>query len=221
MTFPMRIEPIQSVDTAEVLKITYRTGLFGKDMARSGLVDDLRLFGYYYCWYYLRYEPEHCVCARAGDTILGYIVGTPDTCRQRARFIETRIPKILKRSIYTNHMGRIEQDHPGWMRWSLHEVIGGLTTAPPDYIERYPAHLHINVLPEYHGKGIGRALMEHLLDHMRSCGVPGIHLQTSSANHKALAFYERMGFELLGSEPIDHPPVGFEGVQGLAFGLRL
>ena len=62
---------------------------------------------------------------------------------------------------------------------------------------RYPAHLHINVHPGYHSRGLGRMLLDGLMTHLREAGSPGVHLGVSSTNRGAIRFYERYGFTLL------------------------
>jgi ribosomal protein S18 acetylase RimI-like enzyme len=43
--------------------------------------------------------------------------------------------------------------------------------------------------------------METLMDRLRDAGVPGVHLVASARNAGAAAFYPRVGFTLLPSEP--------------------
>jgi GNAT superfamily N-acetyltransferase len=74
----------------------------------------------------------------------------------------------------------------------------------------YPAHLHIDLLPELQGQGFGRRLIETLDDALARAGVSGVHLEASAANTGAVAFYPRVGFTPL--------PSG-EGTR--AFGRRL
>ncbi len=59
---------------------------------------------------------------------------------------------------------------------------------------RWPAHLHIDLLPQACGSGVGAALMCRWLDSLRAGGVPGCHLETLGENHGAIAFFESMGF---------------------------
>ena len=63
--------------------------------------------------------------------------------------------------------------------------------------EKYPAHLHIDILEEYTGRGNGTALMNTLLARLREDGVRGVILGVSSANERAISFYKKMGFEEL------------------------
>jgi len=57
---------------------------------------------------------------------------------------------------------------------------------------------HMLVHPEYHGNGIGRRMMEALLEEYSS-----FHQHMLSADGKAIGFYERLGFERAGqTEPM-------------------
>ena len=64
----------------------------------------------------------------------------------------------------------------------------------------YPAHLHIDVLPDHQGQGHGRALVRAFLGVLRGRGVPAVHLGMVTANTSARAFYDRLGFHELGLE---------------------
>jgi GNAT superfamily N-acetyltransferase len=57
---------------------------------------------------------------------------------------------------------------------------------------------HLWVHPEFHGRGIGRALLDHACDTARSVG--GQHLKIVSDPH-AEGFYRRMGARRVGEVP--------------------
>ncbi len=61
-------------------------------------------------------------------------------------------------------------------------------------LELFPAHLHIDLLPEAQGQGLGRALMRDAAARLVAEGVPGIHLAYDPANVGAAAFYDRLGW---------------------------
>ena len=84
----------------------------------------------------------------------------------------------------------------------------------------YPAHLHINVLPEFQGRRIGTQLMRRFERHMLALDVKGIQLQTSNHNHKALPFYKKMGFAIVSETRADAHPAA-EGLVLLTFAKRL
>ena len=69
------------------------------------------------------------------------------------------------------------------------------------YYHHYPAHLHIDILPEYQRMGIGERLMSLFEERMASRGIPGIHLITSNRNLKALPFYRKIGYAVLEESP--------------------
>ncbi len=62
--------------------------------------------------------------------------------------------------------------------------------------ERFPAHMHIDLLPRAQGQGLGRRLVETLSEALRGRGVPGLYLGVDDRNEGAIAFYHRVGFEL-------------------------
>jgi len=65
----------------------------------------------------------------------------------------------------------------------------------PDVVERYPAHLHIDLLPRIQGRGNGRRLLETVLSALADAGAPGVHLGVGTANQRAIGFYRRLGFD--------------------------
>jgi GNAT superfamily N-acetyltransferase len=73
----------------------------------------------------------------------------------------------------------------------------------------YPAHLHIDVLPDWQGKGLGRELMVAFLAGLAGAGVRAVHLGMLSANVDARAFYDRVGFHEV--EVPDAGPLTFLG----------
>ena len=67
------------------------------------------------------------------------------------------------------------------------------------YGDEYPAHLHIDLLPEAQGQSWGRRLIQTLVEALREQGVSGLHLVAGSDNAGALAFYPRVGFTAIPS----------------------
>ena len=66
-------------------------------------------------------------------------------------------------------------------------------------LAEYPAHLHIDLLPELQGQGFGRRLIDTLRAALAARGVPAVHLGMDAANTGARAFYDRLGFHELPS----------------------
>ncbi len=61
----------------------------------------------------------------------------------------------------------------------------------------FPAHLHIDILPDHQGGGYGRRLVETFLMAAAQAGAPGVHVAVATANAAAHGFYLRVGFEAI------------------------
>lgn len=58
---------------------------------------------------------------------------------------------------------------------------------------RFPAHLHVNLAPDFRGCGIGSALIELFVADVAAAGLPGLHVVTG-ADARNVEFYRRSGF---------------------------
>jgi diamine N-acetyltransferase len=58
----------------------------------------------------------------------------------------------------------------------------------------------IYVLPAAHGGGVARQLLDAALEAARGAGVAGVWLGTNQANARAQRFYEKCGFEKVGTK---------------------
>lgn len=75
----------------------------------------------------------------------------------------------------------------------------------------FPAHLHINVAPEWRSAGVGSRLVEAFAADARAAGVPGVHVVTGEGMRN-VGFYLRNGFEHLATlEQAGKRPVVFLG----------
>ena len=74
--------------------------------------------------------------------------------------------------------------------------------------ENYPAHLHVNLAPDYRGRELGRKLIEQFVDDIRPLGVPGVHVLTSR-HARNVGFYNRNGFNKLASSSVGDDEIVF------------
>ena len=65
-------------------------------------------------------------------------------------------------------------------------VLGELT-------KQFPAHLHVNIAPEFRNRGIGGRLIDRFVADAKAAGAPGVHVVTS-AGAPNVSFYNRNGF---------------------------
>lgn len=77
---------------------------------------------------------------------------------------------------------------------ALVALIHDPAVTPAWIVDRWPAHLHIDLLPRLQGSGMGRKLMATMLDALRERDVPGVHLGVAAANERAIGFYRHLGF---------------------------
>ena len=133
-----------------------------------------------YCDYYIEKEPENCfVAVDENDRAIGYIISTQDFDKFYPVFLDEYYTRIKK--------------------WEFKRRKSALRSVIPHekYKEEYPAHLHIDVLPEYQRMGLGHKMTDALLAHLKEKGVKGIMLTTWIKNEKGRGFYDKYGFTLL------------------------
>ncbi|MBR0510025.1 MAG: GNAT family N-acetyltransferase [Clostridia bacterium] len=129
-----------------------------------------------YCDYYLEQEPYNCfVAANDEDRAIGYVICTEDYGRFRPVFMEKYAAKFPK---------------DGW----AYNGAKDSTVLQEKYKAAYPAHLHIDILPEYQRQGLGHRLIDTLRGHLRNKGVPGVMLTVGASNKVGRSFYEKYGF---------------------------
>lgn len=133
-----------------------------------------------FCRYYIEKEPESCfVAVDENDVPMGYCFGAVDYDKYASQMDE-----YLK--------GISEMENEGYLSISLVEMYNHYI-----YKDTYPAHLHIDFLEPYRGKGYGSALIEALCADFKSRGVDGVMLIVGSDNFRAHKFYEKLGFNIL------------------------
>jgi ribosomal protein S18 acetylase RimI-like enzyme len=216
------IRSYRQEDEAAVEEITFRTGFKGEDLTGRGFIDDKRLCFLMSIYYYVRYEPEHffvAVDVDDDDAVVGFIGGTTDTRAQKKRFSLKIIPRIVLRTLFYTTWRYPQSFRTMVGMRHMADSLDDRETAAAIQSE-YPAHLHINLLEAYQGQGIGTRLMRHFERHLIEQGVRGVHLGTTNHNHKAVPFYARMGFEIIGDTAVRSHPL-LDDLRLLTFAKRL
>ncbi|WP_062380244.1 GNAT family N-acetyltransferase [Demequina pelophila] len=179
------IRPAAPADHAAIARICLLTGDRGADA--TGVHGDDALLADVYALPYLAGPGGFALVWERGGEALGYVLGTSDTAAFQGWFVADWWPRIGPGHVARNTAGR--------------ELIAqaadpGRTLIPQ--LADYPAHLHIDLLPEAQGRGAGRALIEAACALLGERGVPGVHLVAERANAGAQAFYPRVGFRAVG-----------------------
>lgn len=133
-----------------------------------------------YCDYYIEKEPGNCfVAADENNRAIGYILCAEDFDEFYPVFVNEYYTKIKK--------------------WEYKRRASALRSviSHEKYKAEYPAHLHIDILPEYQRMGLGRQLMDALCEHLRQKNIKGIMFTVWHKNYNAIKFYEKYGFTLI------------------------
>jgi ribosomal protein S18 acetylase RimI-like enzyme len=139
---------------------------------------------------YVFLEPEFAFVLDDGKRAVGYVIGTPDTAAFARAYRERWMPRLAGRYPVPPDPPTSQEEellalhhHPEWLVW-------------PGLAE-YPAHLHIDLLPPFQGTGHGRAMMETFYAAAARAGAAGVHVTVTTANTRALGFYDLLGFRRL------------------------
>lgn len=192
-------------DLAAVYEVCLRTADAGGDA--SHLYTDPLLPGHVWAAAYVTLEPSLAFVLEDREGVAGSVLGALDTVAFEQRCEVQWWPML-----------RLGVDDPAavpsaerTLDQHAASMIHHPTITPVSITDRYPSHLHINVLPRAQGGGTGRRLMNRVLEAIRLLGSPAVHLGVSSANTNAIAFYEHLGWHV----------VDDSGPDGIVMGLRL
>jgi len=132
---------------------------------------------YGFCMYYIEKEPQNCFVATDGETVVGYILCAENSKHWAEVFQNEYIDEA--RSLL------------------LRQFYKSIMVYPLKHYDKYPAHLHINVAPDYQRHGIGKMLMDTLISSLKEKGINGLMLSVDRNNTKGKNFYNKYGFKVL------------------------
>jgi ribosomal protein S18 acetylase RimI-like enzyme len=187
----MKIRDAKKEDRAGAYYVCMKTGDYGKD-GEPFFREDPDALGRIFVGPYLEFEPELSLVLEDAEGICGYAFGAFDSKEFFQRYETEWRPGLVKEFVMPTgdraKWNRVQQTH-SW----YHE---------PDYFmpepyEKYPSHLHIDLLPRAQGRGFGRKMLEKVMGRLRGRGSPGAHLGVSEVNAPAVGFYRKLGFEEL------------------------
>lgn len=186
----MLIRPFRSGDEPALAEICLKTADAGAD--GTGVLDDDDLWAEIFVLPYVARHPDLAFVVEAEDgRMVGYIVAAPDTKAFEAWFGAEWWP---------THAERWPRPATEATRQDAIVLYAyGRQSGSQPFGDAFPAHLHIDLLPEAQGHGLGRRLIDTLVAELRRRGVAGLHLVASADNAGAVAFYPRVGFTALPS----------------------
>ncbi|MCT2590806.1 GNAT family N-acetyltransferase [Streptomyces sp. N2-109] len=186
MTSSPAVRPYRPEDREALEDICVRTAHNGGDS--RPFYADPGIFPVIFAVPYVHLEPGLAFVLDDGrGQAVGYIVGAADTPRFAEDFRTKWLPLVADR--YPEPSGA-----PGTPDESMIQLLHRPERMVVPQAAAYPAHLHIDLLPEWQGRGHGRALMRSFLRTLAERAVPAAHLSMVTANTPARAFYDRLGF---------------------------
>lgn len=185
-------------DIPYLYDICRKTGADGSDA--TAFFSDPWLLGQYYAAPYLVYNPSLCFVIEKNYEPKGYIVGTDNTNRFNQWFEKIWLPPLRRRypdEAYLSQKTDTMSSQEFQLISQLHRPLITSMEKQSPWIAEYPAHFHIDILPELQGQGHGRKLIETFIQKLTDAGCSGTHLSVSTKNQGAISFYQKMGFTLL------------------------
>jgi ribosomal protein S18 acetylase RimI-like enzyme len=187
------IRPYQPGDRDALLHIGAETAFFGAPVEHT--MEDRRIFmdAFYAC--YTDFESQHAWVACDGNQVVGFLTGAFDSRRHTRLMRQKILPSVLWKFLRGHyHLG------PKTWRYSRGVMTAFLQNEfPPVDLDRFPAHLHINILPAWRGQGLGRKLIHTYQAQLIDRSIQGVHLETTNLNEAACHLYESTGFHLQAS----------------------
>ena len=192
-------------DLPALYRVCLRTGDGGKDA--TYLQDDPDLLGEVFVGPYVMLEPELAFTLEGVRGPAGYVLGVLDTADFNRRVKTEWLPRLRKLHADPGDDSGLWQGSD-WVRHAVHHPFLDV----PPVLDPYPSHVHIDLLAEARGQGIGRHLMQTIMEELARLGSPGVHLQVHPENAAARAFYRNLGFVPLSSPDLPEDAM-FMGYQ--------
>lgn len=178
------IRPCRAADLDALYRICLATADAGEDGAH--LYRDPGLVGHVYAGPYGTLFRDASFVLEDEHGVGGYIVGAADTHAYEVRLEREWWPRL--RGMYPDPPRQTTMDER-----MMHHIHHPDETLPHLY-EKYPAHLHINMLPRLRRQGWGRKLTGTWLARVAELGASAAHLGVGVRNANAVAFYRAYGF---------------------------
>jgi ribosomal protein S18 acetylase RimI-like enzyme len=186
-----KIREAKPDDLEALYHISLKTGHLGKDA--SHLYSESKMIGHIYSAPYLRYSPALAFVIEIDGVVLGYCVGTSDTQKFEVQLEKEWWPVLRRKYQKPNEKTRSVWSPDERISQMIHEP----QTTPEHIYDRFAAHLHLNLLPEIQGCGLGTSLFDTWMQKAVAIGTSTAHIGADYSNERAIRFWEKQGFEKL------------------------
>jgi GNAT superfamily N-acetyltransferase len=182
------VRKFQEEDRLGLYHVCLATGDSGANALH--LYNEKDMLGEIYVGPYLTFQPDLSLTL-IQDGVSGYALAALDT-----RSFENILSKKWWPLMLEKYNGRSPENFNEREK-NLYRYIQNPPLRPEKIVNQYPSHLHIDLLENAQGRGIGKAMMLHLFETLREQGSKGVHLGMGAQNARAFSFYSKLGFSLL------------------------
>ncbi|KAF8513060.1 acyl-CoA N-acyltransferase [Gautieria morchelliformis] len=199
------IRPAMPSDNDDLSRICLLTGDAGSSAEASYSIPEL--LGLIYALPYNRLETTFGFVlvdthapwpdsVNANDTqhVVGYILGTTDSKKFDEAAEREWWPALREKYTKGKSSSRTRADE------RCISIIHAPSTTPEDISRRFPAYIHIDILPSHQRKSYGSKLMASAVAFLQIRGHTGLFVGLDPANESAKKFYGRLGFERIEAE---------------------
>lgn len=176
-------------DLEALYRVSLQTGHLGNDATH--LYTDPKLMGHIYSAPYLLFEPDLALVIEVDNQVAGFCVGTANTSSFAARLEADWWPTLRNKYPKPNEQRR--------STWSVDELRSQMIHMPEKtplpITTKYPAHLHMNLLPVVQGQRLGGRLLENWVIRAKKLGISAVHIGSNANNARAIHFWGKQGFK--------------------------
>jgi ribosomal protein S18 acetylase RimI-like enzyme len=176
-------------DDKNLCEICLRTGNAGGDA--SHIYSNRSILGQRWVLPYVALENDLAFVLVEASTsrVVGYALACLDTVSFENRLEKEYLPLMQQR--YPFPTG----ERATWSRdQEVEAEFHKFHFCPASISDRFPSHLHIDIIPEFQRNGLGRPFLRYLLRALRSKTSAGVHLEHWAPNVIASKFYRELGF---------------------------
>lgn len=179
------IRSFEPADLEACYAISLATGFEGGDA--SHLYRDPTMMGHIYVAPYALLEPGLALMVEDDDGVAGFAVGAADTTTWEERLERDWWPSLRGRYADPADLAPDARTPDQRRAFMIHHP----TKTPAAVAGKYPAHLHLNLLPRLQRRGAGSRLLGEWL---ARAGSPAVHVGVNRANKGAVLFWAAQGF---------------------------
>ena len=165
----MKLRKYRNSDRTSVEDIQLKTYLLGKPLDivnKKWIHDGIK--------YYLEKEPESCYVAEDDGKVVGYLLGCLDDKNHEEK-IFSYLGKVYGKIPLLPFMHNYDRKFSLGLINFMNAVLVGKSEDKKFSTPKNSGHIHINLLPQARGKGVGSRLLKTFFKYAKSKGVKVIH----------------------------------------------